>query len=124
MISFEDSSLLEELVANGVDDWVYEAWVYGNIASRVVSAPREKRAVALGLITEALLTGLMEAGETPPGEGGFVPWPIEPIEAVARICRTWTAREDPAVGPGEIVWLRNTPTGNALGHAVLERERG
>ena len=122
MTTFEDRTLLEDLVANGVDDWVYEALVYGNIARRVVAAPTERRAVALGLITEALLTGFMEAGETPAGEG-FVPWPVEPIDAVTRICREWTARDDPGVGPGEIVWLRNTPKGDALGNAVLERER-
>jgi len=121
MSEFEDRTLIEDLVANGVDDWVYEALVCGNIARRVVSLPVERRAVALGLIAEVLFTGLMVAGETPKGRG-FVPWESGPLESLARIARAWMPREDPDVGPGEIVWLRNTAKGNTLGREVLKRE--
>jgi len=34
MSNFEDRTLVEDMLANGVDDWVYEAWVSGNIARR------------------------------------------------------------------------------------------
>ena len=122
MSTFDDRTLIEDLVAHGVDDWVYEALVFGNIARRVASDPTDRRAIAIGLISEALLAGLMEAGETVPGTG-FVPWRLDPEQAVVRIAREWTKRDDPGVGPGEIVWLRNTDRGDTLGNNVLEREK-
>ncbi|MCP3881352.1 MAG: hypothetical protein GY701_23615 [Sulfitobacter sp.] len=121
MSTFDDRTLVEDMVANGVDDWVYEALVSGNIARRVVSAPTERRAVALGLIAEVLFSGLMEAGETQKGRG-FVPWGTDPGESLSRVADHWMGREDPDVGPGEIVWLRNTAAGDAIGAAVLSRE--
>lgn len=121
MSTFDDRTLVEDMVANGVDDWVDEALVSGNIARRVVSAPTERRAVALGLIAEVLFSGLMEAGETPKG-GGFVPWGTDPGESLSRIAERWMGRANPDVGPGEVVWLRNTAAGDTVGTAVLSRE--
>lgn len=121
MSAFEDRTLVEDLLANGVDDWVDEALVCGNIARRVVEDAADRRAVAIGLIASVLLAGQMEAGETPPGQG-FRPWNLTPGEAVLRIASEWMARSDVNVYPGEIVWLRNTPAGNAIGEAVLESE--
>ncbi len=121
MSSIEARTLVQDLVANGVDDWVYEALISGNIARRVVSSPEERRAVAFGLIAEVLFNGLMEAGETPTGMG-FVPWGTDAADSLLRIAQGWMTREDPDVGPGEIVWLRNTAKGDALGRQVLDRE--
>lgn len=122
MSGFDDRTLLEDLLANGVDDWVYEALVCGNIARRVADHPNDRRAVAIGLIAAAVLGGYMEAGSTPGGERGFVPWGVEPGEATLRVAMEWMARDAVDVGPGEIVWLRNTAKGDAVGRSVLDRE--
>ena len=34
MSTFEDRTLLEDLLANGVDDWIYLSLVWSNIADR------------------------------------------------------------------------------------------
>lgn len=121
MSGFEDRTLVEDVLANGVDDWVDEALVFGNIARRVAEDAFDRRAVAIGLIVSVLLAGQMEAGETPTGEG-FRPWDATPEEAALRVASEWMARSDVNVYPGEIVWLRNTPVGDAIGQAVLDRE--
>jgi hypothetical protein len=51
-----------------------------------------------------------------------VPWVGTPGEVLQRIVREWTARDDPYVMPGELFWVDTTPTGQALGEAVLARE--
>ena len=107
MSSFEDRTLVEDMLANGADDWVYEALVSGNIARRVAEDDSDRRAVAIGLIVSVLLAGQMEAVETPSGEG-FRPWLATPEEAALRVASEWMARSNVNVYPGEIVWLRNT----------------
>jgi len=122
MTTWLDCTLLEDLLANGVEDWVYEALICGNIARRVVLDPRDRRSVAIGLIAEALINGLVVAGETPPNVG-FTAWNCSPIESLQRIVENWSNRSNPDVLPGEIVWLKNTEAGNAIGEAVLARAR-
>ncbi|MCZ7629439.1 MAG: hypothetical protein M5U19_10470 [Microthrixaceae bacterium] len=80
MSGFEDRTLIEDMLANGVDDWVDEALVFGNIARRVTEDASDRRAVAIGVIVSVLLAGQMEAGETPSGEG-FRRWDVTPEEA-------------------------------------------
>lgn len=121
MTRWDDRSLLEDLVANGVDDWVYEAWLCGNIARRRASDPEERRAIALGLIAEVLFSGLMVPGSV--AEDGFMPWHSSLAESFERIATAWLNVPDPDVRPGEIVWLSNTESGEKLGEAVLRRER-
>lgn len=116
-----DRTLIEDMLANGVDDWVDEALVFGNIARRVVADASDRRAVAIGLIESVLLAGQMDAGETVSCMG-FRPWDATPEEAALRVASEWMSRADPNVYPGEIVWLRNTSTGDAIGQAVLDRE--
>lgn len=120
MTGWDDESLIEDLVANGVDDWVYEALVCGNIARRRASDPQERRAIALGLIAEALFSGLMVPGSV--NRDGFVPWHCSLAESFERIATAWLNAPDPDVRPGEVVWLSNTESGNRLGEAVLRRE--
>lgn len=113
-------SLLEDLLARGVDDWIYVAEVFSMTAGRGIADPRERRALALGLITEALVQGFMEAGDIEGGE--FKAWDLPVSEAIARVAEAWLARTDPAVMPGEVAWLNNTEQGTQLGEAVLARE--
>ena len=113
--------LVDDLVARGVDDWVYDAEIL-DIAYRCgLEAPSDRRTVAIGLVAEVLIGGLMEAGNV--SDEGFTAWTCSPIDAVARVAREWLSRADPLVMPGEIVWLSNTTRGTELGEAVLRREQ-
>jgi hypothetical protein len=121
MTTWDKRSLIEDALANGVDDWVYAAWIAG-IAGRVVSDPDVVRHVSLGLIAELLLNGWMVAGDVT--DVGHVPWEISTAAAIERITREWMTIGDAQLYPGQIVWLANTERGNELGQAVLDREVG
>lgn len=114
-------TLVEDLVARGVDDWIYDAELLDIAACAGAHEPLDRRAVAIGLAAEVLIGGLMEAG-TVTGTA-FTPWMCSSVEAVARIADDWLSRSDPLVMPGEIMWLSNTARGAALGESVLARER-
>lgn len=112
-------SMLEDLLAHGVDDWVDACEVF-DIARGGLEDLSDRRALALGLITEVLVAGLMVPGDVTE-HVGFGPWNVSAGAAVERIASEWLARSDPPVMMGDIVWLRNTPQGDAIGEAVLER---
>jgi hypothetical protein len=115
-------SLVEDLVARGVDDWVYDAEVLDIVSRCDLEAPSDRRTVAIGLVAEVLIGGLMKAGTV--SEDGFIAWACSPADAVSRVAREWLSRADPLVMPGEIVWLKNTARGTELGETVLRRELG
>lgn len=119
MSTWGDRTLIEDLVAHGVDDWVHDAEVWGNIAGRAALSIEDRLPIALGVITVALLQGLVIAGDV---MGGFQPWATSPSESAAVIAERWLRLADPAVRPGDICWLNNTIAGEELGHAVLARE--
>lgn len=121
MTTWDDRTLLEDLVAHGVDDWVDDASVWGNIAARAALSVDDRLPIALGVISTALLKGLMIAGDV---MGGFQPWDMSPAESAAAIAERWLALDDPGVRPGDIFWLSNTAAGEELGEAVLSREAG
>lgn len=113
-------SVLEDLVARGVDDWVYDAELLDIAARHGVEEPGDRRTLAIGLAAEALFGGLVEAGTV--SNEGFAPWACSAADAVEKIASDWLSRDDPLVMPGEIVWLNNTASGTAVGEAVLARE--
>ena len=121
MTTWDDRTLVEDLVAHGVDDWVDDSLVWGNIAARAAPSVDDRLPVALGVITTALLTGLMVAGDV---MGGFQPWDMSPAESAAAIAQRWLVLDEPGVRPGDICWLCNTSAGEELGRAVLAREVG
>ena len=110
--------LIEDLVSRGVDDWVADAELI-DIAGRIVTTPVDRRTVAIGLVAEALLRGLVEAGDV--SRGGFAAWGCSAADALERIAKEWLAADDPLVTHGEIAWLSNTASGDALGNHVLAR---
>jgi hypothetical protein len=63
MTGWEHRTLVEDLLDNGVNDLVYEAWVYGITGRAGVTEPSSRRELAIGLISEVLAAGLMVAGE-------------------------------------------------------------
>lgn len=120
MTTSPDPTLAGQVLANGTDDWVSAAEVYGiAVEFTALTAPEDRRDLALGAIARLVLAGLVVPGDVT--DAGHVPWTCSPEEAVVRIVRDWSAREDPMVMPGEIVWLANTPAGDDLGEAVLAR---
>ena len=119
MTVWDDRTLLEDLLASGVDDWVYAAEVYG-IAARSGLPGECLRLLAIGLIADALADGLVVAGEYD-GER-HRPWDCTAGEAILRIAHEWQAWGDAPPTPGAIVWLELTKSGRVIGEAVLERE--
>ncbi len=115
-------TLLEDLVARGVDDWVYDAELLDIAAQHGVEDPRDRRTLAIGLVTEAVVGGLVEVGSV--SSDAFARWDCSASAAIERVAREWLSRADPLVMPGEIVWLNNTARGSAVGELVLARERG
>lgn len=110
-------TLLEQLLARGVDDWVSAAELLDVAASAGSAESGDHLTVALGLVTQAILGGFVDPGDV--SEAGFDPWPLERAESVERIVSEWSRRADGAIAPGEIVWLRNTPRGERVGELVL-----
>lgn len=121
MSSWGDRTLVEDLLARAVDDWVSAAEVFDLAKRSGAVDPWALRALAVGLIAEVLTLGLMVPGEY--DGSGHRKWECTPAEAIARISEDWFARPDPLVTPGEIVWLDTTSDGEALGQAVLNREQ-
>ena len=122
MTTMDEPTLIEDLLSSGVLDWVSVAEVDGIAARSELPDPNQRRHLAIGLVAEVLLKGLMVAGSTPPG--GFVPWDITPAEQLERIACEWLAKADTDLWIGEICWLRNTELGNAIGRRVLDRNAG
>lgn len=120
MSGWDDRTLLEDLLASGVDDWVYAAEVYG-IAARSGLTGENLRMLAVGLIAEALAEGLVVPGEY--DGDGHRPWDCTTGEAIVRIAQEWRPWGGEPPTPGAIVWLDLTAAGRAIGEAVLERER-
>lgn len=122
MSTTDNRTLVEDLLANGVDDWVYAGWVY-QIAKRTgLQDPVDLRAISLGLIVEVLVRGLMVAGDY--DGDGHSPWDCSTAAAVERVAESWIDWGESPPTPGAIVWLALTTTGREIGEGVLEREQG
>jgi hypothetical protein len=120
--TWDDRTILEDVLARGVDDWVYEAEVFTIARRSGLTEPDQLRALSLGLITEVIVRGLMTPGEYD-GET-HRPWDCSTGDAVVRITEDWLASRDDVPTPGSVVWLSNTELGERMGKAVLDRERG
>jgi hypothetical protein len=121
MTSWNDRTLVEDVAASGIDDWVYEAEVYGIATRTGLTDPAQLRMLAVGLITEVLVKGLMVAGDV--DDAGHHPWSSSIGETVTRIEDEWLKWGTEIPTPGAVVWLDLTPAGLKLGEAVLARER-
>lgn len=119
MSGWDDRTLLEDLVASGVDDWVYAADAYG-IAARTGTTGEALRLLAVGLVVDAVAAGLAIPGEY--NGSAHAPWECTRGEAIERIAEAWREWGTGAPTPGAIVWLDLTAEGKALGEAVLNRE--
>lgn len=121
MSDHENRTLLEDLLARGVDDWVYAAEVHDIARRSSLVEPDLVRMLAIGLIAEALSRGLMAAGDF--DGSSHRPWECSVGEAIARIQDEWLGWGTEAPTPGAIVWLDVTPAGREIGERVLAREQ-
>lgn len=116
-----DRSPQEDVLVGGLVDWEYAASVYGSTSLSGLQSQSLRRTLALGLIAELLVDGLVVAGDV--DEQGHHPWPCSPGEAVERITREWmTEWSNDVPTPGAIVWLANTDEGDRVAEGVLRRE--
>lgn len=110
---------IDDLLIGGLDDWVYASWATNSVR-HLVSGPNV-RTLTIGLITEAVVEGLMLPGDV--DSEGHHPWPCSAGEAIERIAREWlTEWADELPTPGAIVWLANTEAGNQIARRVLQQE--
>lgn len=118
--SWDQRGLVEDLLARGVDDWL-DLGLIVDIARRAETRSEEGlTAVAMGLVCSVMVQGLMQPGAVVAGK--FEPWVVTPGVALERIIREWLAVGTRDLRPGDVVWLRNTETGDGLGRSVLDRE--
>jgi hypothetical protein len=112
---------IEEVLVDGLTDYVYEAGVLSVAAMSGLVAMDALRELSVGIIAELLTEGYQVAGSV--NEDGFAIWPESPGEAVGRISRNWVHDwADDYPTPGAIVWLSNTEAGDAIAREVLARE--
>lgn len=113
-------TLSEDVLARATQDWVTAAEVIDLARRSGLRSAEDLRDLALGLIARLVMTDLVVPGEY---DGStHRAWDCSRAEAIARIAEDWSARSDPFVMPGEIVWLDTTPRGHQIGKAVFRRE--
>jgi hypothetical protein len=120
MTSFSDRTLAEDVLANGVDDWVYAGWVLQIARRSGLTDPAQLRALALGVTAELIVTGMVVPGDV--DDGTHVPWSCSNGESIARITEAWVTWGLEPPSPGAVVWLDVTPAGQEVGEVVLRRE--
>lgn len=111
----------DDLLVGGLDDWVDPGWAANSVVMNGHRSAATLRDATLSLIAEAIKDATMIAGDLLGNE--HVPWHGTPEDWIDRIEREW--REtwgDELPTPGAIVWLNNTPKGDAVARAVLARE--
>ena len=113
-------TLAEDLLARASEDWVTAAEVIDLARRSGLDNPEDLRDLAVGLIARLIIAGLIVPGEY--DGSGHRAWDCSAAESIARIVEEWSARTDPFVMPGEIVWLDASAEGQRLGDAVLLRE--
>lgn len=122
MTTWRDRTLIEDVLVGGLDDWVYAGWLHQTARDLSGLTDRAQlRSLAIGVIAEVLVSGLMVAGEV--SEDGHRPWDCSTEAALARIVEDWLAWGEEPPTPGAIVWLALTDAGRAIGEAVLSREQ-
>jgi hypothetical protein len=121
-------TVIAHLLVSGADDWLDMSDVVSaviGIEHLTDQQPELLRERALDAVERLLAAGFMEAGETPRGGPGFVPWQLGVPETMSRIVYLWDHLRDSLGGrallPGisEICYLRNTDLGNEIGELFL-----
>ena len=114
-------SILEEVLVGGLQDWTHASWLHHIVRNHGVVDPLDRRAMCIGVISEALVAGLMVAGDPP--EQTLPAWNCSTGEAIELITRRWQEWGTTSPNLGAIVWLENTPEGDAIAKAALARTK-
>ncbi|MCS0499779.1 hypothetical protein [Protaetiibacter mangrovi] len=117
-------TVVEELLIEGLVDWVDPSWVYSTVSERTPLASFDDRRIhTMGVIVELLSAGLMVPGDVDE-LGVFRPWDVGAGDAVERIAERWS-RDWPGTvpTPGAICWMSATPEGEMRAHELVARER-
>ncbi|MCY1141854.1 hypothetical protein OWR29_27985 [Actinoplanes sp. Pm04-4] len=106
-------AIVDELVAEGLDDWVPVDTVIGAAREAADAAGVDFRGLTVTVLERLIVGGLMVAGDI--GEDGFESWPDPAPEMVRKVVAQvesfdWTPL-------GGACWLANTAAGD-------ERARG
>lgn len=106
----ELDELVDEILAEGLDDWVMLISIVRSAESRRSLDQEAARKLAMDLVAELVEGGWMVPGDL---EGtGFRPWELAPADAVARIAREWDEADGDAMHH-VIAWFDNTEKGNS-----------
>lgn len=113
-------TVIEEILIDGLDDWITESWVHGTVAERTGLSGDMLRSASLGVIVEIMERGLMVPGLLK--DGKHVPWRISTADAIERISKEWLSRDPDDVSVFyAIVWMENTEIGDQLARAAFAR---
>lgn len=108
-------TLREEVLREGLDDWVSARWVFslalGHLRSQV-----DARSLSIGVITELVIARLMIAGSL--GPSGYIAWDCSPEEAAVRIVREWAVEQRQDALINEVVWLDLTSKGQRIAESI------
>jgi hypothetical protein len=110
--------IIDEVVADGVDDWVMSRSVECAVSAAGVD-PADRRQAHLEAVRELLDQGLVQIGDVQPR---FEAWDVTIDEAIARVEARWDALGRPLEMGDLLYWLSNTPAGDLRGQAVIERD--
>lgn len=113
-------SIKVDVLIGGLDDWADAGWVMQTVRQSRLLDPEELRSLAIGVITELLVEGLVVAGDIT--LGAHDPWQCTSGEAVVRITREWLRWGSEVPTPASVVWLANTDAGDAVARAALAKE--
>jgi hypothetical protein len=114
-----------QVLVEGLDDYV-GLWRLASEArdSTPDASHGTLRRAIIDLIRPLLLNGLIEAGHLA-GDGGFVPWSRQGLDALNQIERSWRSlKRDPTIGYGDDpglpddCWFKNTAAGDAYARRV------
>lgn len=106
--------LVEEVIVEGLDDWVQlddVVWF-----GRRADPHGDFRGLVRTLVEELLRPGLMVPGDV--GDAGFEPWTTSPEESVRIVMEQCEALDWNPQGDG--AWFANTDAGKVLARAVVQ----
>lgn len=111
------SPWIKELIVAGLDDWILATDVLGVVSRSNIRDTESLRALWIGVVAEALATGLLEPGDV--SDGAFRPWSASVGDAISKIVSELDRIGVESIGLGDVVWLRNTQSGDAAAEEAV-----
>jgi hypothetical protein len=112
------SSIAEDLVLRGLDDWLDLSEVVWVVRSKTGVDGEQLRSATLEAIRQVLEAKLVTVGDLT--TCNFVPWNSPTESSLKRIEAEWkTLNQRP--GLGDVAWFSTTPAGDALAKQLKAR---